>query len=312
MATRCKLCIREECHESAAFDAMMKASASVSRTLEWAALEKAVTDSGHAHQAWKAERAACVAAHAAIVERYRQASTFNGALYGTYFTRKKIQRAVNAALACVPAVMAVRRNAMDMEGNLQTRGDKMSGGSFGYLCDKDLTEYSGSVDAMSDYLRSNGYEDVAQLTGQIVTKMKEIDLLQSILKEVWKCAEWVDSCDWLPEELANAVTEFRAQLQQPTRPFVSLAFTYEDDIGQIGEHDVFFGGVELTQDIGEFKAGQRFASASIDFQAGHLTFSTSAGREHRYDFELKVGAKHEGHTCTGCGSVVGQPCRQHA
>ena len=105
MAARCKLCIREDCQESAAFDAMMKASARVSRTLEWSALEKAVTDSGHAHQAWKIERAACVAAHEAIVDRYRHASTFNGALFGTYFARKKIQRAVNAALACVPAVM---------------------------------------------------------------------------------------------------------------------------------------------------------------------------------------------------------------
>jgi len=92
----------------------------------------------------------------------------------------------------------------------------------------------------------------------------------------------------------------------------ALPFTYADDIGQIGEHDVFFGGVELSQDVGEFKAGHRFASASIDFQAHHLTFSTSAGREHRYDFEMKVGAKHDGHTCTGCGSVVGQPCRHHA
>lgn len=108
MGTRCKLCIREECQESAAFDAMMKASARVSRTLEWSALEKAVTDSGHAHQAWQTERAACVAAHAAIVERYRQASTFNGALFGTYFKRKKIQLAVNAALARVPIVMAGR------------------------------------------------------------------------------------------------------------------------------------------------------------------------------------------------------------
>lgn len=45
-----------------------------------------------------------------FVERYRQASTFNGALFGTYFARKKIQRAVNAALACVPAVMAGRKN----------------------------------------------------------------------------------------------------------------------------------------------------------------------------------------------------------
>jgi uncharacterized protein YhaN len=109
VGTKCKLCIREECQEAAAFDAMMKASARVSRTLEWSALEKAVTDSGHAHQAWKTERAACAAAHAAIVERYRQASTFNGALFGTYFSRKKTQSAVNAALACVPAVMAGRK-----------------------------------------------------------------------------------------------------------------------------------------------------------------------------------------------------------
>jgi len=109
VAARCKLCIREECQESAAFDAMMKASARVSRTLEWSALEKAVTDSGHAHQAWMTERAACVAAHVAIVERYRQASTFNGALFVTYVAWKKIQRAVNAALACVPAVMAGRK-----------------------------------------------------------------------------------------------------------------------------------------------------------------------------------------------------------
>jgi len=92
----------------------------------------------------------------------------------------------------------------------------------------------------------------------------------------------------------------------------ALPFTYSDDIGQIGEHDVFFGGVELTQDVGEFKAGHKFDGAVIDFQAGHLTVSTSAGREYRYNFALKVGAKHEGHTCTGCGSVVGQPCRQHA
>lgn len=91
-----------------------------------------------------------------------------------------------------------------------------------------------------------------------------------------------------------------------------LPFHYTDDIGQIGEHDVFFGGVELTQDVGEFKAGTKFACAVIDFQAGHLTLEEHHGREHRYDFALKVGAKHEGHTCTGCGSVVGQPCRQHA
>lgn len=92
----------------------------------------------------------------------------------------------------------------------------------------------------------------------------------------------------------------------------ALPFTYTDDICQIGEHDVCFSGIELTQDVGEFKAGTKFACAVIDFQAGHLTLEEHHGREHRYDFALKVGAKHEGHTCTGCGSVVGQPCRQHA
>ncbi len=91
-----------------------------------------------------------------------------------------------------------------------------------------------------------------------------------------------------------------------------LPFTYTDDICQIGEHDVCFSGIELTKEIGEFKVGQKFDGASIDFQGGHLTLETADGREHRYSFELKVAAKHEGHTCSGCGLNVGEPCRQHA
>ena len=92
----------------------------------------------------------------------------------------------------------------------------------------------------------------------------------------------------------------------------ALPFTYTDDICQIGEHDVCVSGVELTNDVGEFKVGEKFSGATIDFQGGHLTLETSAGREHRYSFALKVGAKHEGHTCTGCPGKVGEPCRQHA
>lgn len=91
-----------------------------------------------------------------------------------------------------------------------------------------------------------------------------------------------------------------------------LPFTYADDICQIGEHDVCFSGIELTKDIGEFKVGQKFDGASIDFQGGHLTLETRAGREHRYDFVLKVGAKHEGHTCSGCGILAGKLCSHHA
>ena len=92
----------------------------------------------------------------------------------------------------------------------------------------------------------------------------------------------------------------------------ALPFSYTDDICQIGEHDVCFSGIELTKDIGEFKVGEKFSGATIDFQGGHLTLETRAGREHRYSFVLKVGAKHEGHTCTGCAGRVGEPCRQHA
>jgi len=92
----------------------------------------------------------------------------------------------------------------------------------------------------------------------------------------------------------------------------ALPFTYTDDICQIGEHDVCFSGVELTKDIGEFKVGEKFSGATIDFQAGHLTLETADGREHRYSFVLKVGAKHEGHTCSGCGILAGKLCSHHA
>ena len=105
------------------------------------------------------------------------------------------------------------------------------------------------------------------------------------------CATWAASCS---EKLS------------------ALPFTYTDDICQIGEHDVCFSGVELTKDVGEFKAGNKFASAVIDFQGGHLTLEMHNDREHRYSFTMNVGAKHEGHTCTGCPGKIGEPCRKHS
>ena len=188
----------------------------------------------------------------------------------------------------------------------------MSGGSFNYLCSQELTESSGLVESMGECLRSYGYEDVAQLTEQVSAKMKEINQIQSVLKDVWKCAEWVESGDYLPPDLADAVAEFRATFQEEQKTCTSLPFSYTDDVCQLGEHDVCFSGVELTKDVGEFKAGQKFEAATIDFQDGHLTLDTAAGREHRYSFELKVGAKHEGHSCSGCGILSGKLCAQHA
>jgi len=110
----------------------------------------------------------------------------------------------------------------------------------------------------------------------------------------------------------KAGCELKMSVATGTETTSALPFTYTDDICQIGEHDVCFSGVELTKDVGEFKAGQKFEAATIDFQGGHLTLDTAAGREHRYSFTLMVGAKHEGHSCSGCGLKVGEPCRQHA
>jgi hypothetical protein len=215
----------------------------------------------------------------------------------------------------------------------------MSESLFESLHEKDLFPDMAVVREMHDFLLEQGKANEAVATGHIIALMGQARALQTDLAEVWKRAERVRGGDALADELTVACDAFRKREKEiaealddvgahkgtildmartawavatGTEGQSSLPFTYEDDIGQIGEHDVFFGGVELTQDVGEFKAGTKFACAVIDFQAGHLTLEEHQGREHRYNFALKVGAKHEGHTCTGCGSVVGQPCRQHA
>lgn len=228
---------------------------------------------------------------------------------------------------------------MDMEGNLQTRGEQVSENCFESLHEKDLFPDKAVVREIHDFLLQQGKSNEAIATGQIIALMDQARSLQKDLAEVWLRAERVKGGDAVDSELTAACDAFRKREKEiaealddveahrgtmiemastawavatGTETLNTLPFTYTDDIGQIGEHDVFFGGVELTHDVGEFKDGTKFACAVIDFQAGHLTLEEHHGREHRYDFALKVGAKHEGHTCTGCGSVVGQPCRQHA
>jgi len=225
------------------------------------------------------------------------------------------------------------------QGYLQTRGNQVSESPFESLHEKDLSPHLAIVREMHDFLLEQGKSNEAMATRQILDLMGQAGTTQRDLAEVWKRAERVRGGDAHADELTAACDAFRKREKEIAEAFddvethkgtmfemartawavatgtespSALPFTYSDDIGQIGEHDVFFGGVELTQDVGEFKAGTKFACAVIDFQAGHLTLEEHQGREHRYDFALKVGAKHEGHTCTGCGSVVGQPCRQHA
>jgi len=191
---------------------------------------------------------------------------------------------------------------VDLEGNLQTRGKQVKEPA----AEESNEQYLERIfrQEPDDVRKEPGFREFV-LSAMAVIGSRPSGANISVMYLAYK-----GGAEYQKAIKRTAMDVVRALGSMVTRP--GLPFTYADDIGQIGEHDVFFGGVELTQDVGEFKAGTKFACAVIDFKAGHLTLEEHQGREHRYSFAMKVGAKHEGHTCTGCGSVVGQPCRQHA
>lgn len=94
----------------------------------------------------------------------------------------------------------------------------MSGGSWNYLCYKDIDELmNGSstelLQDMVDRLNSAGFEDVAQDTQGLVEYIKSarirIETLFGTLSPVFKAVEWFDSGDWGEETLNNEVLKYR-------------------------------------------------------------------------------------------------------
>lgn len=94
----------------------------------------------------------------------------------------------------------------------------MSGGSWNYLCYKDIDELmNGSstelLQDMVDRLNSAGFKDVAQDTQRLVEYIKSasirIETLFEALSPVFKAVEWFDSGDWGEETLNNEVLKYR-------------------------------------------------------------------------------------------------------
>lgn len=94
----------------------------------------------------------------------------------------------------------------------------MSGGSWNYLCCKDIDELmNGSsielLQDMVDRLNSAGFKDVAKDTQRLVEYIKSakirIETLFEALSPVFKAVEWFDSGDWGEETLNNEVLKYR-------------------------------------------------------------------------------------------------------
>lgn len=105
----------------------------------------------------------------------------------------------------------------------------MSGGSWDYLCYKDIEDLattspsgcghvSGSwvdvLDAMAQRLEREGAPDAADATRDVRDRVIELrdrahGSLESGLTNIWRAVEWVDSCDSGPEAIAESVAQWR-------------------------------------------------------------------------------------------------------
>jgi hypothetical protein len=71
----------------------------------------------------------------------------------------------------------------------------MSGGSFNYLFQSELTSMQGLVEAMRDRLKELGHPEAAARTEDVVQRMREINAIQQELETVWRAVEWQTSGD---------------------------------------------------------------------------------------------------------------------
>jgi len=93
----------------------------------------------------------------------------------------------------------------------------VSGGSYGYLLWKDPSDWvSGpppEAQQMADRLAALGYHDAAVAMNGLIIEARvcraRLEAYIYRLSEVMKAVEWLDSGDYGPGDLADAVAKFR-------------------------------------------------------------------------------------------------------
>lgn len=94
----------------------------------------------------------------------------------------------------------------------------VSGGSFNYLCHafdlEDIRSKQGDLQHMIDFLAGLGYaDDAARESAELLMLMRQWDIRAQViikrLSEVWKSAEWWQSCDSSEESFKATLIEYR-------------------------------------------------------------------------------------------------------
>ena len=92
----------------------------------------------------------------------------------------------------------------------------MSGGSFEYLCFKEIEELIGNtelIESMHKRLIELGFDDAASETAHLLLTLRQHqNYLQAMLdrmKDVWHAVEWYDSSDWGIAQVRRILWEYR-------------------------------------------------------------------------------------------------------
>ena len=97
----------------------------------------------------------------------------------------------------------------------------MSGGSYNYLCHKDVSDLSNSqedIQQMVDRLAGLGYaEDAARESEELLLTIRQyqtrINAMRSRLMWVWRSVEWWDSGNTSEEGVIQALSEYRGAIK---------------------------------------------------------------------------------------------------
>lgn len=94
----------------------------------------------------------------------------------------------------------------------------MSGGSFNYLCYKEIPDLFYSEDELEDMRKAlikYGYEDIAKDTQRLVEYIKSakctIGVLKDMLEPVFHAVEWYESGDYGKETMAGVLEKYRTK-----------------------------------------------------------------------------------------------------